>query len=713
MMDRLGNERKIVLWSFVFLFMTFSITGLFMERTVEMTQFGKGAVSFDAGQPVGYTSMGESSSSSRIKAVVKGSIYSTGENMTIFGACFDGDSYLLPEANATFTAWYPNGTIVTGPNASMIPIYDDFQGYSPNGTGRWLIHVTMSDTIGTYLTEMRCELDGEWAVALGEWQNPEWVRRIGETQLSVNDTYNLLQNVSNNINVFRNDTNNNFSQVLSAIGSISVNNSLSDADKIEKLKEIYNAVKNQAGLFWVLDSDNPTYSIGSGSNNWVAVDMLSPADVWAVASDGVYQYWDGLSWTYGNMSGVTWRGVGMLDASTPYAWMVGDQGGSGVYSVNGGNVSALGATTALYDVKLVRSANNPSGNVTVYVLANDGVYESTDLGVSWSLVESSTTSSGRLSNIIANADLGVTSGYRVAMVDDNGQFSYYDGTLWSGDTVATHTYKDVVLVHDAFGYVVGFDSADSKNKVWEFSGNVSNLTEVYIWENSSSAVPTGIAASSRDDVWVVTLDPSVFYHYDGFSWEYTSFPYSQYLSILVNLGVGNVSPSNFTVTGLKDIAMSTGYAGYAVGSDGLILKYYSSMNAQFDLLLANLTAQIGNLNFTPVIDLINAMNTTIMTQLTNMEVKIDAMNASIQYKLDNIISNVTYTNLYLETTLFPIVNATYQNTLDILVYLGIIDAKLNTTIQLQNQTLQIVNQTQQDVSELVNRSRRIRAWVTQ
>jgi len=712
----LGTEKRLVLLSFAFVFLTFAVLGVVFEQQIVVTQYGVGKTSFDASQPVGYTPLGTSASSGRLKAMVKGSIYETGENMTVFGACFDGDSYLLPEANATFTAWYPNGTIVTGPNATMDMITEGFEGYNlTNGTGRWKIHVTMGSTIGTYLTEMRCEYQGEWAVAYGEWQNPEWVRRIGETQLSVNNTYSLLQNVSNNLDVFINDTSNNFTQVLTAISAVSGNSSLSDAQKIEKLKEIYNAVKNQAGLFWVLDADNPTYSLGSNMNNWVAVDMLSPVDVWVVAGDGVYQYWDGSVWTYGNMSGVTWHGVGMLDSTMPYAWMVGEQGGQGVYSVNGANVTVLGLTTALYDVKLVHDANDPAANVTIYVLADDGTYMSTDFGLSWMKVVNSTTSRGRLSNIIANADLGVTSGHRVAMVDVAGQFSYYDGLSWSTSVTATHSYTDAVLVHDAFGYVVGYDSSDNKNKVWEFSGNVSNLTEVYVWDNSTSAMPRGIAASSRDDVWVVTLDPSVFYHYDGFSWEYTAFPYSQYLTVVINLGVGNVTPSNFTVTGLQDIVMSSGYAGYAVGADGMILKYYSSMSAQFDLLLANLTAQLNALNQTvaAVYNEVVAMNTTIMTQLTNMDLKLDTMNASIQYKLDNILSNVTYGNLYMETTLFPMLNATYQNTILILQQLGILSAQINQTIELQNQTLQIVNQTSQDVSELVNRSRRIRAWVTQ
>ena len=135
MMDALGREKKLVVWSFVFLFTTVVAMGLFMERTVSVTKYGEQS-SFDASQPVGYTELGEESSNGKIKAMLKGSIYETGSNMTVFGACFDGDGYPLPEADAKFTAWYPNGSIVTGPNATMDKIYDDFAGYHPNGTGR-------------------------------------------------------------------------------------------------------------------------------------------------------------------------------------------------------------------------------------------------------------------------------------------------------------------------------------------------------------------------------------------------------------------------------------------------------------------------------------------------------------------------------------------------------------------------------------------------
>jgi len=99
--------------------------------------------------------------------------------------------------------------------------------------------------------------------------------------------------------------------------------------------------------------------------------------------------------------------------------------------------------------------------------------------------------------------------------------------------------------------------------------------------------------------------------------------------------------------------------------------------------------------------------------LTGMQSFLDGMNTTLQFKTDNILNNVTYTQLYIETTLTPMMNATYQNTVLILQNLGILSAQVNQTIQLQNSTLQIVNATDQKVDQLINKSNRIRVWVTQ
>jgi hypothetical protein len=630
------------------------------------------------------------------------------------------------------------------------------------------------------------------------------------------------------LGVFKNDTQNNFSQVLAAVQAINVDVNLTDFEKLQKLRDIYNAVKDQAGAMWILDYKNPTYSLGSGVNNWVAVDTLSSGSAYVVANDGNYQYWDGVSWTYGSYPGVIWHGVGMLQASTPYAWLVGEDAGNAVYSVNGAPPQVFAETndSIIYDVKIVESPNNP-GNVTVFLVSDTGLYSSDDFGVIWTLLEPSGSEDARMSNIIANNDLGATNGYRFAQIEKSTSFYYWNGTEMIDEGLmlgGPAIFKDVVMVEDGVAYIVGTDSG-GKNVVWKFTYNQSapwadpsQLTEVYSWANASSAAPVGIAASSIDDVWVATNNPSVMYHFDGNKWEYQSFPYAR--SLIVMLGFGNST----ALSGLHDVSMSDGYSGFSVGDDGLIIKYQKSIDTQLDL-LANLTAQINasRTNLTPVLSVVqeinfttqqtlsivqgmnltllqinqaidgnftvvnskldalnlsdiqeqimlsvinstvttikddqvlmqqflNAsihlrfddvenflsfinvttinindtvtqinsavfnMNSSIIADLSAVSNKIDQMNASIQYKIDNVLNNVTYTQLYLETTLFPMVNATYQNTLLILQDLGIIKAQINETIQLQNATLNIVNSTDQKVDQLLNSSKRIRAWVTQ
>jgi hypothetical protein len=777
----LSFEKQLVLGVSAFLFITFLSMAMFMEQTVVVSQYGAGVSSFDATQPVQLKPTDEySSNPQKVRAMIKGSIYETGSNMTVFGACFDGDMMLLPAANASFTAWYPNGTIVTGPNASMDKVYDDFDGYHPNGTGRWKIHVTMGSTIGTYLTEMRCDYDGQYALAFGEWQNPEWVKKIGDTLTAVNglngsmsSLSNQITNLSNSVDNYQNITQQNFSQVLGAISNVtaSISGINVNVDSSTKLKEMYNAILAMPTQFWVLDNKNPTYSLGSGVNNFQAVDMIDENNVCSASLDGAYQCWDGNVWTYGSYPGITWYGVGMLESSAPYAWFVGTNGVAGVYSINGATPVTFtdGGTTMIADVMLIRDPNDPNGVITVYLATDTGLFESTDLGVTWTQNLSDVyfsynqpaplvTRPGRFSNVIWNSGGSETSppvdkGFRAILVGGS-EITYFNGTQWLMYSPAWYNPNppyngyanglfDATLVHDGVAYIIGgFNNGDvgfQNNVVWRFDYNKTAsyplntstdgqemLTMVFQWSNTTAnSRGTGIASSSMDDVWVTTYDPSVFYHYNGFAWEYTSFPYSRYLAITI--GFGNFS----TLTGLHDIVMSDAYHGYAVGDDGIILKFMNKEDAQFEALLQNLTAQIAaiSVNLTPVLNAIQevnqtatdiynfvvAMNTSFGADFTALNNKIDQMNASIQYKLDNVLSNVTYTQLYLETTMFPMLNATYQNTILILQDLGIIKSQLNQTIQLQNQTLAIVNATDIKVDQLLNQTAKpkVRAWIQQ
>jgi hypothetical protein len=120
-----------------------------------------------------------------LKAMVKGSIYETGEQVTVFGTCLD--AYDMPVAGgtwATLSAWYPNGTLFFT-NGTMTELQP----------GYYIAVSSMSAVQGTYMTELMCHVNGsdEIAKAWGEWQNPFWVRRIA----LLNDS---LVNLSNSLN---------------------------------------------------------------------------------------------------------------------------------------------------------------------------------------------------------------------------------------------------------------------------------------------------------------------------------------------------------------------------------------------------------------------------------------------------------------------------------------------------------------------------------
>ena len=996
----LGLEKKMVLFSFLFLFVTFTATGFLMERTIVPKD-----VAFSGDLPVGYSSLSSASTApSKIRAEVKGSIYETGSNMTVFGACFDGNSYLLPDATTTFTAWYPNGTMMLGPNATMFPVGAQVStvqdvnlvGYttsaatyppgagtfasqnlsyltspatttageqihimanvtftkssggtfnavfrvmdtttatqvaeitvtnpspgtvgvldtyytiatpgthnfvlqfksgqlfstmrannstfvisqgSANSTGRWGIHVTMGDTIGTYLTEMRCTYGSEYALAFGEWQNPEWVKRIGDTQASVNTTMNLLSNFSNNFTVFQNSTANSFSTIMSSLSGFT--GSGSNAGQITELE---NALASLDKSRWVLDETSPFFVLASNVHNYTAVDMLAKNSVAAVSSDGYFDMWDGVTWSEFSQPSIAFSGVSILSSNTVYAWGVGSQGGSAVYSVNGANAStvACGSPTGYNDVRLYQTPNTPSAPFKAYLLGNDGsVCFSNDGASTWSLLDTiSAGSAGRISQVVDNSGPGAQPNGYATLIGQGNNVMFDNGVTQTTYTI-NGTVKDVGLKYSVLGYVVAEGASESY--VYQFNGTGLNL--VYTIEDSN-VVPTAVHVIDSSDVWVSTVDPSVLYHYDGHAWEYSGFGVTQLVSVVISFG--NVSGGS----GIHDVAMSDSRSGYAVGNDGMILvmqstsekqyaqvisqlnllnaslyainssisgdissmngnltnvmyavnssmasllqnlnvtlnltnvalqtsmdAYYINLTSQIngvnqtvstvasDLLLinsslsgqisaldlstgayyTNLTSQINgvstqitdmnasvlsqmnsinaslsaqlsqadvyqlayytnlsaqlsatNLSLDAKMDAINAsldaqiqltggnimsylsvMNASIVGQLTNMQVFLDGMNSSLQFKTDNILNNVTYTQLYIETTLTPMMNATYQNTVLILQNLGILSAQVNQTIQLQNSTLQIVNATDQKVDQLINKSNRIRVWVTQ
>ena len=148
-------------------------------------------------------------------AKVKGSIYESGEIVSVFGSCLDAYDQPFINAsnasiiNASFSAWYPNGT----------QFIDETNVTELDALGHYLYTAPMAAVEGTYLTRLRCELGDQFALAFGEWQNPRWVGRINDTQNLVNDV--LVQ--VNGTQALINSTFINLSNQITIVGGIANN----------------------------------------------------------------------------------------------------------------------------------------------------------------------------------------------------------------------------------------------------------------------------------------------------------------------------------------------------------------------------------------------------------------------------------------------------------------------------------------------------------
>jgi hypothetical protein len=123
-----------------------------------------------------------------LKAMVKGSIYETGDAVSVFGTCLDRSDKPYVSASAFLSAWYPNGTVFLV-NQSMV----QFQ------PGYFVYQTSMDAVQGTYLTQMACVIakmppeEDIVAFAWGEWQNPYWANRIKNISADVVNMTQTLQ----------------------------------------------------------------------------------------------------------------------------------------------------------------------------------------------------------------------------------------------------------------------------------------------------------------------------------------------------------------------------------------------------------------------------------------------------------------------------------------------------------------------------------------
>lgn len=123
-----------------------------------------------------------------LKALVKGSIYETGEYVSVFGTCLNAtDAPLLIGTWASLSSWYPNGS------SDFVDV-----NMSEIQSGYYVYNGYMDPVQGTYLTEMICHVNGsvEIAKAWGEWQNPFWVKRLELLNDSLGNISNKIDNIS-------------------------------------------------------------------------------------------------------------------------------------------------------------------------------------------------------------------------------------------------------------------------------------------------------------------------------------------------------------------------------------------------------------------------------------------------------------------------------------------------------------------------------------
>jgi len=131
----------------------------------------------------------EMAGSGVLRAMVKGSIYESGEFVSVYGTCLDNEDSGWVGSTGRMSAWYPNGTQYLD-NVSMSTIQ----------TGYFLYTGNMSVVQGTYLTEFTCHTpQGYVAKAFGEWQNPYWVARIGMINDSLSGISGQLGNLSGQV----------------------------------------------------------------------------------------------------------------------------------------------------------------------------------------------------------------------------------------------------------------------------------------------------------------------------------------------------------------------------------------------------------------------------------------------------------------------------------------------------------------------------------
>ena len=567
---------------------------------------------FDSNEPVVYTSLGNQNEGG-LKAIVKGSIYESGEEITLYGACFGPSGTLLPTSNMTLSSWYSNGSM-----------WHNETSFIAMGDGKFRIQMNMSSIQGTYLTQATCHWQNQESIAFGEWQNPTWVAKIGDTQtyvLSVNDSLYVVNSKLDNISTLiinetdqldvaidavKNDT----EDIITLIGNLNVSFSgdvtTTGLATMRVVNEVYNLVHASNPNTWVLDEETSNHNTTTFSGVSMTLDTVE-----LVSSSGEWVFYDGSSWkTY--TSSNNWSAVYALDSAQRYVWAVGGYNGSAIYSVNNGTAQSINGSSAteFTDILLYFDEGNVKGFITG------------DNGEVWYYNGINFT----LDNTLASSG--------------DPKVSYYDDdTIYfvRGDRIYTReigVYSNEQKAGESFVGIGGV-YPDLAYAVSNNAGTVS----IYYYDNSTWAttysdnggyIASDIYALNSQDIWVTTTTAGIFYHYDGRRWDLVNYPYGT-LSSEISV---SFNATTFSQASINDIFLYDEKSGYAVGSSGIILRYETQSEIQYTQTTTQLTniqqntTYIGNYLTTviyPLLQNIWGVSVEINNTVTNIETNVSEL----------------------------------------------------------------------------------------
>jgi len=267
------------------------------------------------------------------------------------------------------------------------------------------------------------------------------------------------------------------------------------------------------------------------------IDVLNENYVIAVGESGKIFYYNGTEWTEETSpTAYTINDVKIISQTD--IWAV----GSDIYHYDGINWSVAYDASTCYSIEEI-SANN------IWVGGSSGNFFHYD-GNSWSLTDVTSFNIRDLYFIDAN------NGWAV---DSNGKVFYYNGVGWSlQHDVGISECNAIIAFGSSDIWLNGFDANSSGNNqyphtlIYHWNG-VEWDSKLVTAANQSSYVYKGtIAGSSSSDIWF-GLRTGEIWHWDG---------------------NGMRRPNSPTSNDIHDMIMTSSTDGWAVGDNGVVLRYH-------------------------------------------------------------------------------------------------------------------------------------------